>query len=117
MALVVALLAVQYVLGIVARSIAIQAGEAAAGARVEVGHARVSLVDRRVVFDGLRVVNERQPSENVLEADRCELKFAAAPALHKQAIVEGGRISGLRFNGFTGAASDAKSAANGAALE
>jgi uncharacterized protein (TIGR03545 family) len=111
MALVVALLAIQYVLGVVARSVAIQACEAAMGASFKLGHARVSLVDRRVVFGGLRVVNERQPSENVLEADRCELKFAANPALHKQVVVEEGRISGLRFNGFLDAAIDAKSAA------
>ena len=109
--LVVAVLAVQYVLGIVARSIAIQAGEAASGVRVDVGHARVSLGDRRVVFAGLRVVNERKPSQNVLEADRIELKFAAVPALHKQAVVESGRISGLRFSGFADQAGDAKSAA------
>lgn len=112
LALIVALLAAQYVLGIAARSIAIRTGEAAAGMRVAVGHARVSLVDRRVVFDGLRVVNERWPSENVLEADRCELKFAAGPALHKQAVVENGQISGLRFNGSAALAGDSKGAAN-----
>jgi uncharacterized protein (TIGR03545 family) len=109
--LLVGLLGVHYVLGIMARSIAIQASEAAAGVHVDVGHARVSLVDRQVVFDGLRVVNTHQPSQNVLEADRCELKFAAAAALHKQAIVESGRVSGLRFDGFT-ATDDSKSAEN-----
>src|SRR6476660_9720682 len=98
LALIVALLAVQFVLGIVARSIAIHATESAAGLRIDVEHARVSLLDRNVVFDGLRLVNTQQSSENVLEADRCELKFAAAAALHKQAIVENGWISGLQFN-------------------
>ena len=108
LALVVVLLAVQYVLGVVARSIAIQAGEATTGTCFKVGHARVSLVDRSVVFDGLRVVDESQPSENVLEADRCELKFATGPALHKQVVVERGRISGLRLNGVADATSDSK---------
>jgi len=115
MAIAVALLGVQYVLGVVARSVAIQAGEEAMGPGFTVGHARVSPLDRRVVFDGLRVVNERHPSENVLAADRCELKFAATPVLHKQVVVEEGRISGLRFNGFKGAARDAKSAAKAGA--
>jgi uncharacterized protein (TIGR03545 family) len=109
LALIVAVLALQFVLGIVARSIAINAGEAAAGVRVEVGHARISLVDRQVVFDGLRVVNTRASSESVLEADRCELNLSASAALHHQAIVEGGRISGLRLNNME------KNAANGAA--
>jgi uncharacterized protein (TIGR03545 family) len=111
MTIVVALMGVQYVLGVVARSVAIQAGEDAMGPGFTVSHARVSPLDRRVVFDGLRVVNERHPSENILQADRCELKFAATPVLHKQVVVEEGRISGLRFNGFKSAARDAKSAA------
>jgi uncharacterized protein (TIGR03545 family) len=106
--LVVALLAAQYVLGLVARSIAIQASEAAVGAVVEVGHARVSLTDRCVVFDGLCIKDSKRSSANILEADRCELKFAAAPVLHKQAVVESGRISGLRFNSFANPAANAK---------
>jgi uncharacterized protein (TIGR03545 family) len=114
LALVVAILAAQYVLGVVALSMAIHAGETAVGARVDVGRARVSLVDRQVVLDDLRVVNGRGSSESVLEADRCELKFAAAAALHKKAIVESGRISGLRFNGFTEATGDSMCAANAA---
>jgi uncharacterized protein (TIGR03545 family) len=104
--LVVTLLAVQYVLGVVARSIAIQAGEAATGAGFKVGHARVSLVNQRVVFDDIRLANEHQPSKNVLEADRCELKFETGPALNKRVVVESGRISGLRFDGIAGATSD-----------
>jgi hypothetical protein len=104
LALIVAMLAAQYVLGVVARSIVIQAGEAALSVPVEVGHARVFLADQRVVFDGLRMVNGRRSSENILEADRCELKFAAAAAWHKQAVIESGRISGLRFNGIADAA-------------
>jgi uncharacterized protein (TIGR03545 family) len=112
LALVVVLLSVQYVLGVVARSIAIQAGEAATDAGFTVGHARVSLVNQRVVFDGLRVANEREPSEDVLEADRCELKFATGPALHKQIVVESGRLSGVRINGLTDAAGDSTSVAD-----
>jgi uncharacterized protein (TIGR03545 family) len=114
LALVVMMLAAQYVLGVVARSMAIQSSEAAAGARVEVGHARVSLVDRQIVLDGLRVVNERQPSESVLEADRCEFKYSVTSALHKRAVVESGRISGVRINGFMEATGDAKSVAKSA---
>jgi uncharacterized protein (TIGR03545 family) len=112
LALAVAILTAQYVLGVVARSVAIHAVKAAVGARVAVGHARVSVVDRQVMLDDLRIVNGRRPTECVLEADRCELKFAAGPALHKRAVIESGRVTGLRFNGFTGAAGDSKSALN-----
>ena len=45
-----------------------------------------------------RAIDGHAPaSENALEADRCDLNFATGPLLHKQAIVESGRISGLRF--------------------
>jgi uncharacterized protein (TIGR03545 family) len=112
LALVVAVLAAQYVLGTVARSIAIQAAEAAVGAHTSVGHARVSLLSRSVVFDGLRIVSGQKSSTNVLEADQCELTFSANSALHRQAVVESGHISGLRFNGFTDAAGGSKIVAN-----
>lgn len=98
---VVVLLAAQFVLGIAARSIAIRSGESAVGARVEVGHARVSFVDGQVVFSDLRVAKRRRPSESCLEADQCELNFAPKPLLYKQAVVESGRVSGLRFSALT----------------
>src|SRR4051794_7821036 len=107
LAVAVAMLAAQYILGVVARSVAIQAGEAAIGRRVEVGHARVSLSGRQVVLDGLRVTDGRG-LQNLFEADRCELKFATGPALHKKAVVESGRISGLRFDELAEAAGELK---------
>ena len=50
-----------------------------------------------MVFSDVRLTNQRPAPDNALEADRCELNFATGPLLHKQAIVESGRISGLRF--------------------
>ncbi len=99
-AVVVTMLAAQYVLGIVARSIAIQSGEALTGGQIEVDHARVSLGAKKVVLSGIRVAASAKSSKSVLEADRCELTFSADRALHKQAVIESGRVSGLRFNGF-----------------
>jgi uncharacterized protein (TIGR03545 family) len=94
---VVVLLGAQYVVGLVVRSMAIRSGEAALGSQVNVGHVRVSFADRQVVFRDLRVANSQKPSDNLLEADRCELNFAGRPLLRKQAVVESGRIEGLRF--------------------
>lgn len=93
----VALLAVQYVFGLAARSIAVRSGEAAVGAQVEVAHARVSLLDRQLVLGDLRFADPRQPLQNLVEADRCELNFAAEALFRKQALVERGTITGLRF--------------------
>src|SRR5262245_60775944 len=102
LAVVVGLMAVQYVLGLVVRSAAIQAIADATQARVGVGHARVLMSDRTVVFEGLHV--------GALQADRCELKFAAGPALHKQLDIESGQISGIRFGAPSQANCDAKRA-------
>lgn len=104
---VVVLLAAQYVLGVVARSVAIERGQAALGAHVDVGHARVSFVDGQVVLTDVRVANPERPSKSYLEADRCELNFSPAAMLHKQAVVEKGRISGLRFGAGAETASSA----------
>lgn len=95
--LAVVLLAAQFGLGLAARSIAMRSGVAAIGARVDVGNSRVSWWDRQVVLNDLRVADPRHSAENLVEADRCELDFAAQPLWHKQAIVNRGRISGLRF--------------------
>ena len=94
---IVALMGLQYVCGLAARSLAVRSGEAVLGARVEVGYSRVSLADRQVVFNDLRIADPHRPSQSFLEADRCEWKLAAAPLAHKRAVVESGRVSGLRI--------------------
>jgi uncharacterized protein (TIGR03545 family) len=109
---IVLLLAAQYVLGIVAQSIAIQHGGAALSACVDVGHARVSFVDGQVVLNDVRIANPERPSKSFLEADRCELHFSTAAMLHKQAVVEKGRISGLRFGTYGETATAAKRQSN-----
>ena len=94
---VVALLAAQYALGLVARSLAVRSGEAMLKARIEVDHARVAVVDRQLVLSHMRLADPRQPDKCALEADRCEFDIAARPLLHKQAVIDRGRISGLRI--------------------
>jgi uncharacterized protein (TIGR03545 family) len=100
----VVLLAAQYVLGLAARSIAIRSGLAVVGADVAIKSSRVSLLNRQVVLNDLHIANRRKPSENVLEADRCELEIAPQPLLQKQTVVNRGRLSGLRIVVFGKAA-------------
>ncbi len=94
---IVLLMAVQYVLGVAARSLAVQRGEAALGARVDVRHARVAFVHGQVVLNDVRIADPNLPEKSFLEADRCELNFSPSAILHKRAVVEKGRISGVRF--------------------
>ncbi len=102
----VVLLAAQYILGIVARTVAFRWCEATIGARVDVGHARVSPVGRQFLFTDLHVVNPQRLNQCVLEADRCELNLAAGSLLHKQAVVDSGRISGIRLGVVTDVPTD-----------
>src|SRR6185295_16384791 len=94
----VALLAVQYVLGLVARSVAVQSMEAASGRAVGVAHARVSVAGRQLVLSGVSVHSPTRPAEQYIEAERCELHFETGAALHKRAIFDRGRVDGLRFD-------------------
>ena len=105
----VIVLAVQYGLGLAVRSFAIRSGEAAMGARVDVGNTRVSLWDQQVVLNDIRLTNPRRPGDDFVEADRCELEFATKPLLHKEGVVTRGRLSGLRFSAFSGGETKATS--------
>ena len=97
MLLVVVLLGAQYGLGLAVRSIAMRSGETALGVPVDVGASRVSLLDQQVVLNDLRLADPSHPAESLLEADRCELDFATKPLLKKQAVVNRGHLTGLRF--------------------
>lgn len=93
----VMLLSVQYVLGLVTRSKVIDSGAAMFGGRVDVGHARVSIVDRHIALHDVCVADPRRPFNNLVEGDRCEFDVAAGPLLHKRTVIERGSVTGLRF--------------------
>ena len=97
MLVALALLAVQYVLGLLARSIVLRSGEPAVAARVQSSRAHVSLLKRQLVLDDLRIESVDQPSRALVEIDRCALAFAAKPLLYKQAVVDHGTVTGVRF--------------------
>ncbi len=94
---IVVLLAAQYGLGVAMRTSLERWGKSALGGKVNIEHARVSIIERQVVLSGISVADPREPSQNFIEADRCLLSLQAAAALHKQAIIESGEITGLRF--------------------
>lgn len=93
----VALLTCQYALGLLTRSKVIGSLQSSVGARTELGHGRVSVLDRKVVLRRLEIADPRQPFQNLVEADRCEFDVALGPLVHKQTLIERGSISGLRF--------------------
>lgn len=96
----VLLLAAQYGLGVVIRLVVIRSGSAALGGKIAVDHARVSLGDRRIVLSGVRIADANASSRSLLRAERCEFKYAARPLLHKQLVIESGRVDGLQIDAF-----------------
>jgi uncharacterized protein (TIGR03545 family) len=90
-------LAAQYALGLVARSTAVRKATEIAGTSVDVANARVSLTDGQVWLSGISIADPQRQHESLLTADSCALELSAAALLHKQMVVERGRVSGLRF--------------------
>jgi uncharacterized protein (TIGR03545 family) len=93
----VALLAAQYGLGRHVRSVAARSSKSAVGSRLDVKHARVAMLDRQVVLSDLRLANPNAPGQNLIEADHVVLDVASKPLLYKQAVIDRGTVSGLRF--------------------
>jgi uncharacterized protein (TIGR03545 family) len=91
----VALLSLQYVLGLAARSQAVRVG-ADLGARVDVAHGRVSATGRHVALSDLRVASSVRPAETLFEVDRVDLELAYLPLLRMETIIDRGWVTGLR---------------------
>ena len=96
--LAIALLAVQFALGLAARSIVFHSGEPAVAVRLDSTYSRVSLLKRQLVLDDVRIHSDDKATPTAIEFDRCTLSLAAKRLLHKQAIVESGSVTGLRFD-------------------
>jgi uncharacterized protein (TIGR03545 family) len=79
------------------RWMVVESGEHTVGARVEIGDTQVSLLNGDVELREIRVANPRAPMRNLIEADRCELVLHSSALLHKQAVVDHGTLTGLRF--------------------
>jgi uncharacterized protein (TIGR03545 family) len=101
----VALLAAQYGLGRLVRSVIPRSSKAITGTALDVNHARVAMLGRQVVLSDLRFQNPQAPAQNWIEADHVVLDVATKPLLYKQAVIDRGTVSGLRF-GSSGASGD-----------
>lgn len=75
-----------------------QGGEAALGARVEVGSSQASLLKTRVQIEDLVVANPRSAFKNLLEARRIDIDFDSSALLRKKLIAPYGEITGIRFD-------------------
>jgi len=75
-----------------------KAGTAVAGARVDVGRARLSLSPLGMTLTDLQVTNARRPMENAVQVDRIALTMDPAALLRRKVIVEEMALEGMAFN-------------------
>ncbi|TWT37025.1 hypothetical protein KOR34_19720 [Posidoniimonas corsicana] len=87
----------EFGVGLLVRYAAVQSGQAAVGARVEVAGSSASLLGTRAELTGISVADPRDPMTNLFEAQRLSLDFDSSAALRRKAWVSEGELSGLRF--------------------
>ena len=73
-------------------------GEAALGAKVEIGELSTSLRHGQLVIERASAANPKKPMRNLLEAEQIHVKLDAGQLLRKRLVVQDGIIGGLRFD-------------------
>jgi uncharacterized protein (TIGR03545 family) len=103
----VTLLVVQFGLGLIARNMARQTIEGSFGTSADVRSSRFSLMNRQILLGHLQIENPRHAGQSLFEADHCELDLTGQWLLHKNAVVDHARVSGLRIAALDAGAKDA----------
>src|SRR5690606_14582056 len=63
------------------------------GAKVEIDHAKASLLETQLLLTDLQIANPKSPMKNLLEAERIELDFSTTQLLRKKLVAEYGIVS------------------------
>jgi uncharacterized protein (TIGR03545 family) len=72
-------------------------GTRAAGAKVEVGAVKVSLLKSSVLIQGLQVADRDDPWKNLFEIGAAEFDYAFEPLLEKKLLIREMSVQGLRW--------------------
>ena len=72
-------------------------GTAAARAKVEIDHVRISLWQSRLTIYGLTIASPSEALKNTMQADQLDADFETLPLLRKKFIVDHLAATGLRF--------------------
>jgi uncharacterized protein (TIGR03545 family) len=76
----------------------VTSGEAALGAKVEIGELTTSLRHGQLVIERAAAANPNKPMRNLFEADQLILNLDAGQLLRKRLVVKDGFIGGVRFD-------------------
>lgn len=75
----------------------VSAGEAAAGAKVEIGSVRTRLLRGDLLVQSVFVADKHEPMKNLFQLDRADFRFSPRAALEAKAVIENAELSGLQF--------------------
>jgi uncharacterized protein (TIGR03545 family) len=76
----------------------VASGEAALGAKVDVGSLTTSILDGRIVIDGFAATNPQKPMRNLTAADRVQLDVDMGALLKKRFVIKNGLVRGVQFD-------------------
>ena len=80
------------------RWVLVRGGEAAVGARVELGDVQVNLFRTHVQLDQLRIADPDAPMKNLFQTERVLLDLDPAAALRRKLVVVEGSLTGIELN-------------------
>ena len=75
----------------------VRGGQAAAGARVEIGSVRTRLLEGRLLLRHVAVADRSEPMKNLLEFEDAELSFLPSAALRGKIVIPEATLTGLRL--------------------
>lgn len=75
----------------------IGAGQAAAGAKVEIGSVKTKLLRGSFVVSRVTVADKNAPMKNLVEFEKADLAFSPSAALRGKGVVDDASVAGIRF--------------------
>lgn len=75
----------------------VRAGEAAAGAKVDVASLTTHALKGSLTIRGLAVANKNEPMKNLFQADEADFQFSPGQALRAKVVIPLAAVKGLRF--------------------
>jgi uncharacterized protein (TIGR03545 family) len=75
----------------------IRAGQAAAGAKVDIGSLKTRVLQGQLTIKDLAVANKNDPMKNLFQLDEAAFRFSPGQALRAKVVIELASLKGLQF--------------------
>jgi uncharacterized protein (TIGR03545 family) len=74
-----------------------KAARAAAGAKVDIGSVKTSLLHGRLVLSRVAIADKTEPMKNLVSFDTAQFQFSPSAALRAKIVFPEASVTGLRF--------------------